>query len=159
MNDIDNQIEEMAKIICFQLKTDLCFQLKTDYCKKCKDNYHGYLNCIVERGAEALYNAGYRKFDCRKCYEKAEAIAQIDELRAENERIRQNSITHETLKLLMDEKDREIAVLNRALDLSIIERVKQKYSVGTITYGVMVNGLYNGYLQQATKELEEKEKK
>ena len=46
-----------------------------------------------------------------------ERIAELRKRQAENERIRQTSVTHETFKAIMDEKDKEIAVLNKALEL------------------------------------------
>lgn len=46
-----------------------------------------------------------------------ETIGCVREIMNENERIRQTSVTHETFKAFMDEKDKEIAVLNKALEL------------------------------------------
>ena len=55
------QIKEMAQIICGRSKGDICILDKTSC-----DN-----NCSWARDAEALYNAGYQKIDefaeCRNC--------------------------------------------------------------------------------------------
>lgn len=55
------QIEEMAKIICGRVKDDICIIDRTS-CDSC---------CNWARQAEKIYNAGYRKVDefekCRKC--------------------------------------------------------------------------------------------
>lgn len=55
------QIEEMAKIICGRVKDDICIIDRTS-CDSC---------CNWARQAEKIYNAGYRKIDdfeeCRKC--------------------------------------------------------------------------------------------
>lgn len=54
-------------------------------------------------GATSLYDAGY---------------GNLAELKAENERIRQNSVSHETFKAIMYGIYKEIAVLNRALEMA-----------------------------------------
>ena len=57
----EEQIEEMAKIICGRVEDDICIIDRTS-CDGC---------CNWARQAEKIYNAGYRKIDefekCRKC--------------------------------------------------------------------------------------------
>ncbi len=57
----EQQIEEMAQIICGRSKDDICLIDKTSCDSSCR----------WARDAEALYNAGYQKIDmfaeCRNC--------------------------------------------------------------------------------------------
>lgn len=68
------QIEEMAKIICGRVKDDICIIDRTS-CDSC---------CNWARQAEKIYNAGYRKIDDLKAENKqlkTECALLDDELR------------------------------------------------------------------------------
>lgn len=80
----------------------------------------------------------------------------MENMKAENERICQNSVSHETFKLLMDEKAQEIAVLNRALELFFeyadhFIQSKQMYKDG-------YRSSQEYWKDKAKKELEEQDK-
>lgn len=74
MKTKQEQIEEMAKIICGRVKDDICIIDRTS-CDSC---------CNWARQAEKIYNAGYRKIDDLKAENKqlkTECALLDDELR------------------------------------------------------------------------------
>lgn len=74
------QIEEMAKIICGRVKDDICIIDGTS-CDSC---------CNWARQAEKIYNAGYRKIDDLKAENrqlKTECALLDDELRIARQEI------------------------------------------------------------------------
>lgn len=134
----EQQIEEMAKIICGRVKDDICIIDRTS-CDSC---------CNWARQAEKIYNAGYRKTftsdlanDTQKAYkegyEKAqsELKTEIERLKAENKELTKvvSSKVYDLIdnaKEIADareawEKQAKIDVLNeltvKAVSLSAIE--------------------------------------
>ena len=131
-------------------------QLIERNCDNCKRHHTKY--CPNSSKCISLPNLPYFETDVIRLLEHDWNVheKEIDELKAENERIRQTSVTHETFKAIMDEKDKEIAVLNKALELFFeyadhFIQSKQAYKDGYRSS--------QGYWKdKARKELEEVEK-
>ena len=128
----EQQIEEMARVVCEHFDCDMVGQP----CTKCK-TYDKH--CYTIHQAEILYNAGYRKTftsdfasDTQKAYKEGyikgieETEAEIERLKSDNEALTMwNNTSAETIQKLSETNKRFASNMKSVLEIEKKNAVKE----------------------------------